>query len=101
MEKAVKYSDNEVMINITSSFDGVFLNITVSDNGLGIRKEDIPYIFTKFYRGKSAQQIYGLGLGLSYVKWVAELHNGQAAVESEIGKGSKFTLTIPLNKSEL
>lgn len=101
VENAVKYSENEVMINITSSFDGVFLNITVSDNGLGIRKEDIPYVFTKFYRGKSAQQIYGLGLGLSYVKWVAELHNGQATVESEIGKGSKFTLTIPLNKSEL
>lgn len=52
VENAVKYSENEVMINITSSFDGVFLNITVSDNGLGIRKEDIPYVFTKFYRGK-------------------------------------------------
>lgn len=76
MENAVKYSGSEVAIDITTTFDGVFLHICVSDNGLGISKEDIPHVFTKFYRGQSVQKIYGLGLGLSYVKWVAELHHG-------------------------
>lgn len=101
VENAVKYSGDEVAINIKTTFDGVFLHISVSDNGFGISKEDIPHIFTKFYRGNSVQKKYGLGLGLSYVKWVAELHNGQIKVTSQIGKGSDFTISIPLKINQL
>lgn len=96
VENAVKYSGDEVSISITTAHDDVFLYISIADNGFGISKEDLPHIFMKFYRGNSVQKKYGFGLGLSYVKWVAELHNGHVNVESEKEKGSKFTLTIPL-----
>lgn len=56
VENAVKYSGDEIAINIKTTFDGVFLHISVSDNGFGISKEDIPHIFTKFYRGNSVQK---------------------------------------------
>ncbi|WP_394801285.1 sensor histidine kinase [Bacteroides pyogenes] len=56
----------------------------------------MPHIFTKYYRGNSAQKKYGFGLGLSYVRWVAELHNGHVSVASVKEKGSKFLITIPL-----
>lgn len=96
VENAAKYSGDEVAINLSTEIDGVFFNIIVSDNGFGINKADLPHIFTKYYRGNSAQKKYGFGLGLSYVRWVAELHNGHVSVASVKEKGSKFLITIPL-----
>lgn len=100
VENAVKYSGDEVSVYITTAVDDGFFRISIGDNGFGINKDDLPHIFTKFYRGNSIQKKYGFGLGLSYVKWVAELHNGHVAVTSEKGKGSEFIITIPLKKSD-
>lgn len=96
VENALKYSGSEVSIDITATTDGVFFHISLSDNGFGIDKEDLPHIFTKFYRGNSVKNKNGFGLGLSYVKWVTELHNGQIKVISHKNAGSKFTISIPI-----
>lgn len=98
IENSLKYSEDSVSVNIMTAVDDVFLHIKIADNGYGINKEDLPHIFTKFYRGNSVQKKHGFGLGLSYVKWVAELHNGYVTVTSIKGKGSEFIVTIPLKK---
>jgi two-component system phosphate regulon sensor histidine kinase PhoR len=73
------------------------VRITVADTGIGIPSQDLPRIFERFYRvdkGRSRAQ-GGTGLGLSIVKHAAEQMQGSVAVESELGKGSQFTVNIP------
>lgn len=74
------------------------VKIKVSDRGLGIAPSELPHIFEPFYRGKEvvAGQIHGNGLGLSLVKHIVDAHSGQVQVESIVGKGSCFTLILPL-----
>lgn len=71
--------------------------IEVSDTGIGIIKEDLPFIFDEFFRVKSdkTRNIVGTGLGLSIVKKIAEAHSGSIKVESELGKGSTFFVILP------
>jgi len=78
---------------------GSTITITVSDNGLGIDREDLPHVFEMFYRGSASRREQGMGLGLAVVKWVADYHGWAVAVSSEKGKGSNFTITIPLGSS--
>ncbi len=70
------------------------VRITVEDHGIGISKGDLKQIFEPFYRSKSVvdAQIHGNGLGLSLVRQIVTAHNGKISVESELGKGSKFTI---------
>ena len=72
--------------------------ISVADQGVGIPKEERKKIFEKFYRVRAArgEEKRGSGLGLTLVKHIVEAHGGTIEVESELGKGSKFTLQIPL-----
>ncbi|MBF2503023.1 HAMP domain-containing protein [Listeria marthii] len=77
------------------------LVITVSDNGSGIAEEDIPYLFERFYKVDKARKrgkAVGTGIGLAIVKNIVEAHNGKISVESELGKGSDFIITLPLYK---
>ena len=97
VENAYKYScDNpEIEISTTSDEKGVF--ISVKDNGIGIAENYLKYIFDKFYRVPTGNvhDVKGFGIGLYYVKIMAEAHSGKVSVESEIGKGSKFTIFLP------
>jgi signal transduction histidine kinase len=68
----------------------------VKDNGVGIPTEDIAKIFEPFYRGRNAGNEKGIGLGLSLVKQVVDLHQGKIEVQSELGKGTTFLITIPV-----
>ena len=75
--------------------------ITVEDNGIGIKKEDLPNIFNRFYKVDKARTADdgSFGLGLSMVKWIAETHGGSVSAESLFGQGSKFTVVLPLGSS--
>jgi two-component system, OmpR family, phosphate regulon sensor histidine kinase PhoR len=75
------------------------LSIQVIDRGIGIPREHLSRLFERFYRvDKSrSRRLGGTGLGLAIVKHIAQVHGGSVAVESEPGKGSTFTITIPLS----
>ena len=75
------------------------VTVSVEDHGVGIPKEDLPNIFGKFYRARTQQtrETPGSGLGLTLVKHIVEAHGGRVEVESELGRGSRFSLQpIPL-----
>jgi len=97
LTNAVKYSDKEPEINIEGSKDRDKIYIKVADNGIGIDKSEQKHIFDKFYRVSSGNihKTKGLGLGLYYVKRIAESHGGDVTVTSKPGKGSIFTVTLP------
>ena len=67
------------------------------DRGIGIPSEEIEGLFTPFYRASNAARIPGTGIGLSIVREFVELHNGSIRVQSEYGKGSVFTVVLPVN----
>ena len=98
MENAVKYSreDEPLRLKVTTRNRHDHLVLTIADNGIGIRKENLKKIFEKFYRVHSGNKhdVKGFGLGLAYVKNIVELHRGHIAVESEPGKGTKFVITL-------
>ncbi|MDP2388593.1 MAG: HAMP domain-containing sensor histidine kinase [Bacteroidota bacterium] len=97
VDNAIKYSDLEKEVRIEVKSLDKALQISVTDKGSGISKEDIPHVFDKFYRAGKGNIHYnkGYGLGLSFVKKVAELHNGKVELVSERNKGTIITLTIP------
>jgi two-component system phosphate regulon sensor histidine kinase PhoR len=97
LSNAVKYSDKDPVIEIEGFTEDRNVCIKVSDNGIGISKNDQKHVFDKFYRASTGNihKYKGLGLGLYYVKKIAEAHGGDVSVSSKPGKGSIFTVTIP------
>jgi two-component system sensor histidine kinase CiaH len=99
LENAVKYSPAKSKITISSQHKDGKYTINVEDNGPGIKESDIPHIFDRFYRSDSSrtnnEDVDGYGLGLSIAKQVAENINAQLEVQSNIGKGSVFSITFP------
>jgi two-component system phosphate regulon sensor histidine kinase PhoR len=97
LSNAVKYSVKEPVIDIEGFRNENTVSIRVSDNGIGISKTDQKHIFDKFYRAQTGNihKFKGLGLGLYYVKRIAEAHGGDVSVTSKPGKGSTFTINIP------
>jgi signal transduction histidine kinase len=100
LSNAVKYSDKVPVIEIEGLASENNICISVSDNGIGISKLDQKHIFDKFYRASTGNihKFKGLGLGLYYVKKIAEAHGGDVTVSSKPGKGSIFTVTLPINQ---
>ena len=97
MENAVKYSDKEATIEVNISQDERFIIISVTDHGVGIAKKYQKKIFEQFYRIPATHHKSGYGIGLAMVKYAVKAHRGTIKVESELGKGSIFTFTIPLH----
>jgi signal transduction histidine kinase len=97
ISNAIKYTPEGGKVWVTLSEEGGFVKATVSDTGIGLKKEDIPRIFDKFYRVKTTEtrQIVGTGLGLSIVKSIVDAHLGSISVESEEGGGTTFTVLFP------
>ncbi len=100
IDNAVKYSKDKLVLKIDTYSTGRMLGIRFEDNGIGMSKETVRRIFEKFYRAHTGNlhNVKGFGLGLSYVKTIVDAHDGRIKVESVLGKGSCFTIEIPLVK---
>ena len=100
MDNAVKYRkpDEPINIHIRTWNEGNRLLFSIADNGLGIKRENVKKIFDKFYRVHTGNvhDVKGFGLGLAYVKKIINLHDGTIRCESEVGKGTKFTVSLPI-----
>jgi len=97
MSNAIKYTPKGgvVKVDVTEKQDEVILS--VSDNGIGISEEDLPYIFERFYRADKSRsrETGGSGIGLAIVKSLVEAHSGTVNVKSCYGRGSTFTIRLP------
>lgn len=101
LDNAVKYMREDVephLVVSTADINKNNLEIRVSDNGIGIKKDDLKRIFEKFYRVSTGNRhdVKGFGLGLAYVRKMVTIFRGNINVESELGKGTTFIITIPL-----
>jgi len=97
IDNAIKYSHTPVSIKITTHSTAKYFVFSVEDNGIGMSKESVKRIFEKFYRAHTGNvhNVKGFGLGMSYVKMVINAHKGSIKVDSTLGKGTTFTVTIP------
>jgi len=101
VDNAIKYSENNVEINITTSENKNYLFFSVSDNGIGIHKQYQKHIFKQFYRVPTGN-IYktkGTGLGLYYVHLIIKSHKGRITLQSESGKGTSFLIKLKKEKT--
>ncbi|MGZ8510135.1 MAG: sensor histidine kinase [Chitinophagaceae bacterium] len=103
IDNAVKYSkeNTPLLLKITTQSNGKNLTLRVEDNGIGMNKETVKRVFERFYRAHTGNlhNVKGFGLGLSYVKTVVEAQEGEIKVDSVLGRGSIFTIELPLKKA--
>ena len=83
------------MAPLTSIVTSDGLRLSVFDTGPGIDEEDLPYVFDRFYRARSARGLPGSGLGLAIVRGIAEAHGGAAGVDNRPGDGATFWIEVP------
>ena len=104
LDNAVKYTPKEGVITVRLQRSGPSAQLAVCDNGIGIRAEDLPHVFERFYRADPARSSDpgGSGLGLAIARWIVERHGGTIAIESQPGKGTEAIVSLPLAaKAEL
>jgi PAS domain S-box-containing protein len=104
LSNAVKFTpeEGEIALEVTSDIDKNAVHFSVTDTGIGIAQEDMPRLFKPFEQIDSglARQYEGTGLGLALVRNLVELHGGCITLESQVGKGSRFTVTLPNRSHE-
>ncbi|MFN8532666.1 MAG: ATP-binding protein [Dehalococcoidia bacterium] len=98
IDNAIKYTPAGGTITLSAKLSGdpPELAITIADSGQGIPREDLPHVFDRFYRAESARVGAGSGLGLAIARWLVDEHEGQIEVSSDVGKGSVFTIRLPV-----
>lgn len=101
ISNAIKFSNNESHIYVTLMIDKNVVKISFMDNGIGISKEDQRNIFNRFNQVNTNSEYKGSGIGLDLVKSLVELHGGSIKVESELGHGCNFTVTLPNERIEI
>jgi signal transduction histidine kinase len=101
LSNAIKYSDQKTKVIVSTNIGDGFVNYKVEDEGIGISKKDLDEIYNPFFRSQSDSyaKAEGAGLGLAIVKHIIDAHKGKIIVESELGKGSSFTLQFPIESS--
>jgi two-component system OmpR family sensor kinase len=104
LTNAIKYTSAGGTVDIESALDGARVVLTVRDTGMGIAPGDLPHIFDRFWRADAARSRTGSrpgsGLGLAISKWIAEAHGGTITVRSRPGRGTTFTVSLPLDPPE-
>jgi two-component system phosphate regulon sensor histidine kinase PhoR len=95
LDNALKYSKEKGLITLTAQETDRYIAVKIADRGIGIDSKDLPYIFDPFYQGYGEKRRKGYGLGLTVVKAIVDGHGGKVFVESELGKGSVFTVVLP------
>ena len=95
IENAIKYNKPGGKIIIKLSRNTTFARIIVQDNGIGISKEEIPFVFDRFYRSDKSRKRNGTGLGLSIVKWIIDAHHGNISVNSTLSEGTQIIVDLP------
>ena len=103
MTNGVKYTPAGGTVTLSLARENGWAHVRVADTGIGIAEKDLPHIFDPFYRVDPARSRAqgGTGLGLSIARWIAEMHNGRISVSSEVGKGSVFTVALPLVSKDM
>ena len=98
LDNALKYSRENGEIRLRAAQHGPEIVLSVTDNGIGINKDDLPRIFERFYRADKARsrELGGTGLGLAIVKHIAQLHGGRVEAESELGRGTTIRVVLPI-----
>ena len=96
LSNAIKYSPDKTLVDFKLIWEKDKVNFTIKDRGIGIPNEDMNHLFESFHRCKNVGMISGTGLGLTIVKRSVEMHGGKISVDSEIGVGTTFTVTLPL-----
>jgi two-component system NtrC family sensor kinase len=99
LDNAVKYTPEGGVIVFSTRREQDQALLLVEDTGIGIPSSELPHVFNKFYRATNVQNTVGTGLGLSIVKSIAEIHGGRVWVDSGDGKGTKFTVVLPIPKA--
>ncbi|MBI2685535.1 MAG: HAMP domain-containing protein [Acidobacteria bacterium] len=101
LSNALKYtpSGGHVMVQVRRGEDSETAVLTVADDGKGIPPDSLPHIFDRFYRVPGEDPDKGLGLGLSFVNWIVKAHQGKIDVTSAVGRGTTFTITLPISLS--
>lgn len=97
LSNAIKYSPDGGRVRFELTCFGDRAAFQVQDEGIGIPPEDLPHLFESFHRARNVGTIQGTGLGLAIVKQCVDLHGGELLVNSEVGNGTTFTVTLPLN----
>jgi len=100
LDNAVKFSSKGGNIIVSTATDASGIRVSVKDHGTGISADDLPYIFDAFHRGKAGETVTGFGLGLAAVKAIVGAHAGRVFVDSEMGKGSTFTVVLPISSPQ-
>ncbi len=95
LDNAIKFSKDKGTITVSTHATPGEVIVEVKDEGIGIDPDELPYVFDSFHRGRGVEQKEGFGLGLASVKAIVEGHGGRIYVESEVGKGSVFSVILP------
>jgi two-component system phosphate regulon sensor histidine kinase PhoR len=94
---AIKFTNPGGKIMVTTRIHHDSVTVDISDTGIGIAKSDLPHVFERFYKGDKARSDDGTGMGLAIAKHVIEAHGGSIWVQSEEGRGSTFSFSLPLS----
>lgn len=99
IDNSIVYGVENGHIDISATKSKIFVKIDVADDGIGVSKNDLPHIFERFYRADKAHSGNGVGLGLSIVKWVAELHGGEVSAANQKDRGIIISVLLPIKAS--
>jgi len=101
IDNAIKYNNDKgwVRVAVLKKQEQDYAEISIEDNGIGIPEDSIPYIFNRFYRVDKSRTGEGIGLGLSIVKWIVEMHKGIIRIDSKIGQGTIVNVLLPMKQS--